>query len=307
MSKKLTAIVLLIVISISFANCGVKKEDIKTTTLTNVITAINYYPIKSHMIDNKFYVEIDELKNYGFDVKLSNNVYTITETENKVTPKFSGKLYTDKELKGEGKPYKKSNLKAQYNNVKNAEIYEVDGKACMLFSVLTDGARGVEDRKDVKNILNTNLKYMGSKNEYILLKLRSNIYNVEDFFQLTIEDLKKVYSNGYKEEKAYDYTLVTFNDCPCEVYFDYSEKDTEEDKNNKKVKKVYTNNASFSYMNDKLIGKDISYLETKLENKLNVRDSENPPYAVYKYYKNYNIKFIFNNENKVVALEVEKK
>ena len=307
MTKKITQLILLILILALCVSCGIKKEEVQTTTLTNIITAINYYPIKSHMIDNNFYVEIDELKNYGFDVKLSNNIYTISETQNKVEPKFTGKLYTEDELKGKGKPYKKSNLKAQYGDVKNVDVYEVDGKPCILFSVLSDGARGIEDKKDVKIILNTNLKYMGSRNEYIYLKLRSNMFNAEDFFRLTIEDLKKVYGNDFKEEKTDEYTLVTFDKCPCKVYFDYTDKDLEKDRNNKEVKKLYTDNTSFIYMEDKLIGQSIFDIEKKIENKLNIRDNENPPYAVYNYYRNYNTKFILDKDNKVSALEITKK
>ena len=168
MIKKLTILCMMLCMVFSCSSCNIKKTS--KTTPSNMIACINYYPIESYMIDEKLYVEVERLSDYGFDVKKNENDYTISFSDKELNPKHNAKYYSQKELKKQSKVYNETTKKATLLDTIVIEGYEIDGKFCIPFDALKEISYGSEYLTDVKNIIFGEIKGMGNRLDYKYIK-----------------------------------------------------------------------------------------------------------------------------------------
>ena len=303
MIKKITAVLLILVTMFSVTSCNIKKKT--RTQRTNIIACINNYPIDSYMIDGKLYVEVENLSNYGFDVKKNGNNFEIKIGEKEMKPKHNVKYYSEKELKKKGQVYTTSSSVAiLFENLK-VKGYDVDGKFLIPLDAFKESASGFEFKKDVKNLIFSKLKGFGNSQEYRYIKLKGKGFFVEDFLTFTFDDIQNALGKEYKEEKKDEYTVISYSDdvCPVKMYFKFG--DNEDQKGKAKLKKLFVNSKGVKLEDADVLGMSISDFEKIVKKDINVHLDEGK--AILHNGKKYSATFKIDKEEKILSYEVTKK
>ncbi len=303
MIKKITAVLLILVTMFSVTSCNIKKKT--RTERTNIIACINNYPIDSYMIDGKLYVEVENLSNYGFDVKKNGNNFEIKIGEKEMKPKHNVKYYSEKELKKKGQVYTTSSSVAiLFENLK-VKGYDVDGKFLIPLDAFKESASGFEFKKDVKNLIFSKLKGFGNSQEYRYIKLKGKGFFVEDFLTFTFDDIQNALGKEYKEEKKDEYTVISYSDdiCPVKMYFKFG--DNEDQKGKAKLKKLFVNSKGVKLEDADVLGMSISDFEKIVKKDINVHLDEEK--AILHNGKKYSATFKIDKNEKILSYEVTKK
>jgi hypothetical protein len=303
MIKKITALLLILFTMFSISACNVKKRT--RTQRTNIIACINNYPIDSYMIEDKLYVEAENLSNYGFDVKKNGNNYEIKIGEKEMKPKHNVKYYSEKELKKKGLIYTtSSSVAVLFENIK-VKGYDLDGKFLIPIDAFKERASGFEYKKDVKNLIFSKLKGFGNSQEYRYIKLKGKGFFIEDFLTFTFDDIKNALGKEYKEEKKGEYTVISYDKdiCPVKMYFKFG--DDKEKNGEAKLKKLFVDSKGVKLEDTDVLGMTISDFEKIVKKDINVHLDEKE--AILHNGKKYSVVFKIDEEEKILSYELTDK